>query len=125
MIAMGNEFNRRDQVLYLGSIGFTGLLITTFIAGTIYNLTVEVSTEGWVRFWGVYVKIVLAVSAITAVWFTIGGLYDMKRMFSILAAIKRNDLDDGMVIDHTNLSEVVEEHQTLRQTQDNETNENR
>jgi len=108
-IAMGNEFSRKDQVVYLASIGFTGLLIATFIVGTIYNTITEVSTDAWIRFWGVYIVIVLSVTAITAVWFTIGGLYDLKRMFGILAGIQRNDLDDGTVADHANVGEVAKE----------------
>jgi len=105
LIAMGNDFNRRDQVLYVATMGFTGLLLTTFVAGTIYNLSVHVPTESWVRFWRAYVCVVLAVSATTAVWFTVGGLYDLKRMFGILACLKRDDLDDGTVAGHENVGE--------------------
>jgi SSS family solute:Na+ symporter len=98
-IAMGNEFNRSDQLLYLATMGLTGVLILTFLLGTMYNLVQHVSTTAWVRFWGGYIRVVLVLSMISAVWFTIGGLCDLKRMFSILAQLKRNDLDDGAVID--------------------------
>ena len=48
-------------------------------------------------------------SALTTIWFTIGGLQDLKKMFSLLKTIKRNDLDDGTVIDDHNLNEDVSE----------------
>jgi len=100
LIAMGNDFNRKDQVLYLATMGLTALLIVTFVAGTAYNLWLDVPTESWVQFWGTYIGIVLVLSTVTAIWFTVGGVYDLRRMFGMLAHLKRNDLDDGTVIDH-------------------------
>ena len=33
---------------------------------------------------------------------------NFKKMFALLAKIKRNDLDDGTVVDHHNLGEMPE-----------------
>lgn len=104
-IGMGNEFTRRDQVVYLSSLTFTALLIAVFVIGTIYNAVVKVPAESWIRFWGVYTAVVLAVTVVITVWITIGGVYDLRQMLRLLSQIKRNPLDDGMVIDHQNRDE--------------------
>ena len=104
-IAMGNEFTRRDCVVYLSSLAFTGLLIAVFLFGTIYNLFAKAPAAAWVRFWGIYTGVVLAITALTTLWFTIGGVQDLRQMLRLLARIKRNPRDDGMVIDHQNQDE--------------------
>jgi hypothetical protein len=106
---MGAEFTRSDQVVYLSSLAFTVLLVAVFLIGTVYNAFVKVPTVSWVRFWGVYTAVVLAVTVIITVWLTIGGVYDLKQMLRLLARIKRNPLDDGMVIDHQNRDEHTSE----------------
>jgi len=109
LIAMGNEFSRRDQIFYLATMSFTGSLIMVFAVGTIYNALVDVPTESWVRFWGIYVKVILTISVGTAVWFTVGGLRDLGHMFRLLARVKRNDLDDGWVVKDRNGNEASAE----------------
>jgi SSS family solute:Na+ symporter len=104
-IGMGREFNRRDAAVYLASWTFTALLIAVFLIGTIYNLLIKAATVSWIRFWGIYTTVVLAVSIATAIWLTIGGVSDLKNMLRLLARIKRNPLDDGRVIDHQNRDE--------------------
>lgn len=108
LIGMGNEFNRRDKILYLTTIGWTFLWAAIFILGVVCNLIFDVKTEFWTNFWRYYVGLMLALSIITTIWFTFGGMLDLKKMFGLLARIKRNDLDDGMVVDHHNLGEEPE-----------------
>ena len=104
-IGMGNEFSRSDQLVYLSSLAFTALLIVVFVLGSIYNLIVKVPTASWVRFWGAYTAVVLAVTVIITLLLTFGGVYDLKQMLRLLGRLKRNPLDDGMVIDHQNRDE--------------------
>ncbi len=105
-IAMGNEFTRSDQIVYLSSLAFTTLLIVVFVAGSIYNVCVKVPTEAWVRFWGIYTIVVLVVSVSIAILITVGGVFDLRKMLRLLGQIKRNPHDDGMVIDHQNRGET-------------------
>ena len=42
-----------------------------------------------------------------AIWLTIGGIRDLKSFFQHLAKVKRNELDDGTVVNHHN---VVDEN---------------
>ena len=77
-----------------------------FIVGTVYNVFIaEIPDSTWASFWHFKVYLACIVAAATAVWFFIGGLLDVKKMFKQLADIKRNSLDSGMVVDHRNLGE--------------------
>jgi len=105
MIGISNEFTGMDKIIYLATIGWAVLWTVVFVAGTIYNLIFDVDTSRWIIFWRWYLWICLAVLLVKTVWFTCGGLRDLKRMFGLLTTKKRNDLDDGMVVDHHNLGE--------------------
>ncbi len=107
LIGMGNEFTFKDKVLYVGSIAWTLLLISIFIIGTIYNYLTEVRNEIWIIFWKYYVWAMIGLSAVTTIWFTIGGLLDLKKMFKMLKIIKRDDLDDGSVKDQNKLGQDI------------------
>ncbi len=48
----------------------------------------------------------LLVMGVTTVWFWVGGVRDLVRLFRRLKTVRRNDLDDGMVVGHRNLDEV-------------------
>ena len=47
----------------------------------------------------------LVVIVVTVPWFLIGGFKDMSKMFRLLKSIKRDDLDDGRVVDGHNLAD--------------------
>ena len=61
------------------------------------NLTTEVADAAWVKYWKIYLVIHMAVSVVVIIWFTIGGIFDLKAMFRRLKALKRDERDDGFV----------------------------
>ena len=48
---MGGEFTKTDKIIYLLNYAWTGLWTITFIVGTIYNLSNDVSNTSWMSFW--------------------------------------------------------------------------
>ena len=68
-----------------------------FVIGTVYTLTNDVSDSAWAGFWRVYVYIQLSISVGIVVWFTIGGVRDLRDMFRRLDVMERDDTDDGLV----------------------------
>jgi SSS family solute:Na+ symporter len=63
----------------------------------------------WSVFWHVVaVMLPLFFAVVTCVWFTWGGLRDFKNLIRRLKAAKVNHLDDGTVVNHQNLDEVIE-----------------
>lgn len=71
-----------------------------WLAVTLWNVVSPWPDRWWADyFWGMGVVLALAVGAITGVWFTIGGLRDLWRLFRALAVLERDVHDDGRVTD--------------------------
>lgn len=86
---------------------WAGLVV--FIAGVIWNVVAPWPEAVWSKFWhvaGVGIPIVLTV--VTGIWFTWGGVRDIKTLFRRLRMEKTNPLDNGIVVDGRNLDESKE-----------------
>ncbi len=97
MLGMGKEFSRTDRVIYIATYAWTGIWFVVFVAGTIYNLSHEVADRAWERFWQLFVYIQVVMALFVIVWFTLGGLGNIREMFRRLAVADRDETDDGMV----------------------------
>ena len=99
------EFTKSDKFIYYANFTWTLSWFTVFVVGTVYNLAVDVPNSLWATFWAWRIGITLVVGIITTIWFLIGGMQDVRDMFHTLSTVKRDTLDDGMVVDHHNLGE--------------------
>ena len=97
MLGMGREFTKGDKAVYFLTYTMIVGWTLVFVAGTVYNLTHDVSDTAWANFWQVYVYIQLAISIAVVVWFTVGGVRDLKDMLRRLDVMDRDDFDDGVV----------------------------
>lgn len=93
------EFRRRDKVLYVATYCWTFFWFGLFVVGTVYNLTHDVDDASWAAFWRWYVMVQFAAACVVFVWFTVGGLADLRRMFARLRTLERHAEDDGVVRD--------------------------
>ena len=69
-----------------------------FCIGLVWNFVRPWPLAWWAAYWhvvGVWAPLVLGV--FTTVWFTIGGLRDLRHFFSALAVAQRDNRDDGRV----------------------------
>jgi len=98
VLGMGREFTKGDKFIY--SLSYVWILSWTlvFIAGTIYHFARGARDSSWMAYWKYYVLIYLAASIVVVVWFTIGGVKDMRSMFRALGVMKRDDRDDGYIV---------------------------
>jgi SSS family solute:Na+ symporter len=94
---MGVEFTTRDRALFVLTYGWTLCWGLVFGIGTVINLVSPVSDAGWMVFWRGYTWLYLSVSALVLVWFTVGGVRDLKDMFRRLGLQGRDAGDDGTV----------------------------
>ena len=99
---MGKDFNFRDKVVYLSMVFWTLGLVVMFFTVIAINLTFGLSDGWWEIFWKGYIWVSLIAGAIVTVWFTIGGVYDMKYMFKKLGGERTDELDDGRVQEEQN-----------------------
>ena len=53
---------------------------------------------GWAKYWKVFVVIQVLMSIFVIVWFTLGGLKDVRFMFNRLDGMDRDEADDGHIV---------------------------
>ncbi len=97
VLGMGREFTRWDKVLYVATYAWTAAWVAVFVVGTVLNLTGHVADLSWMRFWRAYTLIMLAVSVVVIVWFSIGGIANLKDMIGSLKVMTRDHADTGFV----------------------------
>ncbi len=110
LIGMGSEFTFWDKVIYLTTIGWNFLWLAIFIFGTVYNIIFDVSDDAWSTYWYWYIVVSIVLGTFITIWFLIGGFSNIKEMFARLKVMERNELDDGMVINHHNLADEPSEN---------------
>ena len=108
-----SEFTRGDKFIYGLIITWTLGWFGVFVVGTIYNFRSELSVDIWASFWRIYVYVSVITVAVTIVWYLIGGIFDIKRMFRSLESVERNDADDGMVRDHQNVCDLSDKNEKI------------
>jgi len=98
VLGMGREFTRSDKVIYVATYAWTASWVVVFVVGTVLNLTGGVDAGSWMRFWKTYVMIYLVVSIFVIVWFSAGGIINLKEMIRTLRVMKRDHADTGFVM---------------------------
>jgi len=91
------NFKFSDKAVYLTMSGFIAFCGLFLIAGTIINLIWPLPQSFWNVFWKFFIIITLTLSAVTSVWFFLGGLNDIKILFKRLKSVNRDYEDDGTV----------------------------
>ena len=91
------EFTKSDKVLYGIVICYTAVYFLAFVIVTLYNLFHDVPTSAWNNYWKFNVYLSIALGTIVLVWFTIGGIMDLKKLFKGLSTERVDENDDGFV----------------------------
>ncbi len=97
IFGVGNEFTFEDKIIYFISYLWNIFFTLVFIFGTIYNLSYSVTDESWMTYWKYQVYINIVFSFIIIIWFTIGGIIDIRKMFFSLSSNERDHGDSGWV----------------------------
>lgn len=95
--AVTHEFSLSDKIVYFGAYTWIGVWTLIFIVGTLWNLSHEVTTAQWIKWWGFHIGIELIFGAGVMVWYTIGGSRDVFRLFKGLNNINVDESDDGWI----------------------------
>ena len=92
------EFSRGDRWIAGGLFAWTMFFLGIFTVGLVWNLIHPWPTVWWKHYWWIVgVIIPLIVGTLTTVWFTIGGLRDLRRFFVTIATAHRDYSDNGRV----------------------------
>jgi SSS family solute:Na+ symporter len=95
-LGISREFTGRDRLVTYVTLAWPVVWTVIFVAGTIYNVLVDVPDASWLAFWRGYTWFTLVTAAAVTIWFAVGGLRDLRFLFTHLR--EREDIDeDGRV----------------------------
>jgi SSS family solute:Na+ symporter len=97
MIGINSDFNTKDKIIYLGMFFWTLFLVVLFVAITVISVIEQLSDKFWIGFWKYYIVISFVLAVIATVWFLLGGLSDLKKMFGRLRERDIDESDDGYI----------------------------
>ena len=107
-IGYDENFTLGDKWIAGGLFGWSMLFTGVGIFGSIAYLIHPWPLWVWSEYWHYYVVVIPAVfAAVIAVWFTWGGILDVKVLFQKLSSEKVNPLDNGAVANHQNRDEKI------------------
>jgi len=106
LLGFDANFTRGDKILSSAVFSWHMLLFGVFLVITAWNLSRVWPDSWWWNYNVVNMLVTLGIAVVTVIWFTIGGLRDLVRLFRTLAQKRDNPLDDGTVIDHRNAGEI-------------------
>ena len=106
LIGLDENFTRGDTWIAGSLFTWNMLWFAVFVVGSVWNLIAPWPDSAWSRFWHVAaIGLPVFISVVTAVWFTWGGVRDIRALFRHLSLERVNHLDDGTVVGHENLDE--------------------
>ena len=109
LIGITPDYTYGDKIIAWATFGYTIVyqFIFAFCGVIIFNIFVPWSSEAWSKYFLVTTLIIPGcVAVISTIWFTIGGVVDLRRLFRDLAARKDDPLDDGRVEGHVSLMDL-------------------
>ncbi len=102
------EFTGWDKVIYYSKLSWAMLWFVIFIIGMILSIYIDFTEDQWATFWLIFICISIPIAIITVIWFTIGGIMDLKDLYHTLDTMKRDERDVGIIVDHHDLTEEPE-----------------
>ncbi len=96
-LGFSREFAGADRVITYISVGWPLFWTLVFIVGTVYNLTVDVPSAAWLRFWHGWTWFILVCAVLVTMWFTVGGCRDLRDLFRLMRSRRADATDDGRV----------------------------
>ena len=110
LIGLDRNFTFTDKLIAGILFGWSMLFFCIFVVGTLWNTIAPWPISVWSNFWhvvGIALPIFFAV--VTGIWFTWGGVKDIRDIFRRLNRERVNHLDDGTVVNNQNLDESIAE----------------
>ncbi len=106
LIGIDGSFTRGDKFIAGVLFWWSMMYFTIFVLGTLWNQIAPWPLAVWSGFWhvvGILTPIFFAV--VTGIWFTWGGVVNMRQLLESLDRERIDERDDGMVIGGRNRDE--------------------
>jgi solute:Na+ symporter, SSS family len=91
-----------DKFVFGFAYGYLILYLLAVVVMTLWHVLYGTTDNIWLAFWQGFVWLNLVLTVVVIVWFAVGGLRDMKDLFSSLASTRRDARDDGVVDESKN-----------------------
>lgn len=108
LLGITKEFSRGDRFLAVMLVTWNSLNFLWFAVFSVANLVFHVSDASWSLYWKVTLMMNLIMSVPFVVWFTIGGVLDIRGLLDHLSTAVRDHSDDGRVVNPDAHAEVLE-----------------
>jgi SSS family solute:Na+ symporter len=107
ILRFDENFTRGDKFVAGGIFWWAIALAAINVVAAVWNLKFSRwSIQWWANYWLILaIAIPFGISLLTLVWFTIGGVRDIREFFIALRTMKRDVRDDGRVVGHHNLAD--------------------
>jgi SSS family solute:Na+ symporter len=106
LVGFDNDFSLGDKWIAGVFTGWNLVFFVLFIVITVWNLIAPWQTQSWATYWEITaIGIPIFLAVVMAIWFTWGGVRDIRALFQRLEEQRVNALDNGMVVNHQNLDE--------------------
>lgn len=106
LIGIDREFTRGDKIISASLFVWSMFWFSIMVVMSFMYLVRPWSLSVWSTYWHYYaILIPVLVGVVTTVWFTWGGTRDLLQLFRDLRNVKRDERDDGTVLDHHNLDD--------------------
>ncbi|MBI9019537.1 MAG: hypothetical protein JEZ07_19985 [Phycisphaerae bacterium] len=100
-LGWNSEFNRKDKIVAGISLLWPAIWFVVFLVGSIIYYLSDKNPATidlvWLKFWHIWLWLVLIASVVITIWFTIGGFSDIRFMYRKLNSLKSDEADDGHV----------------------------
>jgi SSS family solute:Na+ symporter len=119
LLGIDEQFTPGDKLQSVLLFSWSMFWFAVFVVVSLWNLFDMWPAAWWATYWYVVgILMPLAVLAVTAVWFTVGGVRDLRRLFERLAVLHRDTSDDGTVkrMPEPGLAECATAASTPRET---------
>ena len=97
LIGVTREFTRFDRGVYYFCVVWMLTWAGIFLIGSIYGSLFPTTDMFWLSYWKAQFSIFMLTGIIVTIWFSLGGVRDLARMFKRLNRIFRDEHDDGTV----------------------------
>jgi len=91
------EFSRTDTIITWITMAWPLFWTAVFVVGTLLGYLLKPSDQVWTQFWGWYTWAIFVAGCAVVIWFTIGGVRDLLRMYAYLRRYRADAHDDGTV----------------------------
>lgn len=116
-LGITDEFTWVDKLSYIVVYGHNMGIFAVFLIITPIAFITGFSDQAWSNTHKYIFMANLIMAFFLAAWVTIGGFYDLGKMFKRLKSSERNYADDGAVVDHHNRGEEQADSLTLNKDQ--------